>query len=213
MENNLDKTAFELFRQWTKNASIDYPDLNFTIIDERILLKDLKNALRDAINTLVKSEKANQRSIQGYDYGFVLGFIIGNINTNWAFEYITKQSNEFRSFMVNKTLYEYLKYDANSLLKIKTLYERMYENTLNIQDLDYSLPKITIKEFETAELQANDFIDMDQNPVMIYLKNQFSNQLFNLIHIKTKNYLPNLNKFFDEDFVNELIQHAENHEN
>lgn len=205
MQNNIDLIAFELFREWTKNAAIDYPDLDFTIVDERILVKDLEETLEDALNSLLKTEKTEKRLISGYDYGFIIGFIDGKLNVHWAFEYITKRSKEFKSFLINKTMYEYLQVETLTAIKIKALYEKMYEDTLNLESLNYDLPKTRIEEFKIAELEENNFSIEEHNPVMVFLKNQFSEQLLNLLKIKINSYLPNLEKFFDREFVGELI--------
>jgi hypothetical protein len=54
MKNIIEKIAFDLFREWTKKAVNDFPDLSFTIIDERKIVRDFKTAFSTAIkiNTL-----------------------------------------------------------------------------------------------------------------------------------------------------------------
>lgn len=53
MENTNRKIAFDLFRIWTKNAIIDYPDYDFTIINETNLVNDLNNTLSSSVRSLV----------------------------------------------------------------------------------------------------------------------------------------------------------------
>ena len=93
MKNITEKIAFDLFREWTKKAVNDFPDLSLTIIDERKLVSDFKTAFTSAIHALLKEEKANSRLLPGYDYGFIVGFIAGHLNSFWGFEYITKQTD------------------------------------------------------------------------------------------------------------------------
>ncbi len=80
MENNINQIAYELFRQWTKSASIDYTELDFTIIDEGVLIKDLEESLESGIESLFEKERAEKRLKPGYDYGFIIGYLHGKIN-------------------------------------------------------------------------------------------------------------------------------------
>lgn len=210
MENKINSIAYELFRHWTKEASFDYPDLDFTIIDEGTLVKDVEEALESALNSLTKTEKAQKRSMPGYDYGFILGFIQGKINTHWGFEYITKRSKEFKNFMINKALLEYLEYDTVTAIKLKAIYERMYQDTVNLESLDYELPKERIADYGIAQLHDAGFSGDEYNPLIIFLKNQISEQLLHLLKTKTKDYLPDLDFFFSNDDVTELIYNKEN---
>jgi hypothetical protein len=210
MENKINSIAYELFRHWTKQASFDYPDLDFTIIDERTLVKDVEEALESALNSLIKTEKAQKRLMPGYDYSFVLGFIQGKINTHWGFEYITKRSKEFKNLMINKALLEYLEYDTVTAIKLKTIYERMYQDTVNLESLDYELPKEKIADYGIEQLHDNDFSGEEHNPLIVFLRNQISEQIFHLLKIKTKDYLPDLDIFFSNDHVIKLIHNKEN---
>jgi|GEM_PF-1992838 len=209
MENKINSIAYELFRHWTKKASFDYTELDFTIIDERTLVTDVEEALESALNSLIETKKAEKRALLGYDYGFVLGFMQGKINTHWGFEYITKRSKEFKNFMINKAMLEYLKYDTVTAIKLRAIYERMYRDTLNLESLDYELPKELIEDYGIAQLHDNDFSGEENNPVIILLINQMSEQLFHLLKIKMKNYLPKLDNFFSCDYVKKLIYNKE----
>ena len=96
LTNTNEKIAFDLFRIWTKNAIVDYPDNDFTIIDETNLVNDLTNALNSSVRKLVKKEKIENRKILGYDFGFVIGFIQGYLNKHWFNEYIIKRTDLYR---------------------------------------------------------------------------------------------------------------------
>lgn len=56
-KQNIAPKAFDMFRDWTKNAQKHYPDLDFTIIDESVLVQNLLNTIRSAKETLLKEEK------------------------------------------------------------------------------------------------------------------------------------------------------------
>ncbi|MEA3444794.1 MAG: hypothetical protein U9R19_08740, partial [Bacteroidota bacterium] len=93
MERINNEIAFDLFRKWTKNATLDYPNNDFTIIDETILVNDLKDTLNSSLRCLVEEEKNEKRKILGYDFGFIIGFIQGNLNKHWFNEYIIKRTD------------------------------------------------------------------------------------------------------------------------
>jgi hypothetical protein len=213
MEINIQHIAYELFRQWTKNAAFDYPELDFTIIDESALVTDLEDALESALNSLVKTEKEEKRSLPDYDYGFVIGFVQGKINTYWGFEYITKRSKEFKSFMINKALLEYLQLDTLTAIRVKTVYEKMYQDSVNLESLEYELPQKRIEDYNIAQIHDDSFLHEKDNPIIISLKNQVSEQLFNLTKIKIADYLPDIDDFFSYTYVRELIHQKENKKN
>ena len=45
--------AFSFFREWTKAAIKDFPDMDFTIRDESILVTDLSNSIHSALASLI----------------------------------------------------------------------------------------------------------------------------------------------------------------
>lgn len=209
MENKIEHIAYELFRQWTKKAALDYPDLDFTIIDEGVLLKNFKESLHQALNSLIKTEKAEKRLMSGYDYGFVVGFIQGNLNTLWFFEYITKRSNVFKSLLINKALWMYLQNETVAAIKIQAIYEKMYEESVNLESLDYDLPKAKITDYNIDKLQAAEFGGYEDNLVMVFLKNKISEQVLSLLKIKAKNYLPDLENYLSITLVEKWIYDKE----
>lgn len=209
MENKIERIAYELFRQWTKKAALDYPDLDFTIIDEGVLLKNFKESLHQALNSLIKTEKAEKRLMSGYDYGFVVGFIQGNLNTLWFFEYITKRSNVFKSLLINKALWMYLQNETVAAIKIQAIYEKMYEESVNLESLDYDLPKAKITDYNIDKLQAAEFGGYEDNLVMVFLKNKISEQVLSLLKIKAKNYLPDLENYLSITLVEKWIYDKE----
>lgn len=209
MENKIERIVYELFRQWTKKAALDYPDLDFTIIDEGVLLKNFKESLHQALNSLIKTEKAEKRLMSGYDYGFVVGFIQGNLNTLWFFEYITKRSNVFKSLLINKALWMYLQNETVAAIKIQAIYEKMYEESVNLESLDYDLPKAKITDYNIDKLQAAEFGGYEDNLVMVFLKNKISEQVLSLLKIKAKNYLPDLENYLSITLVEKWIYDKE----
>ena len=98
-EEKLPNVAFSLFREWTKNATVEYPNLDFTIIDESVLVKDFRECLQNSFVSLFENQKYKTGNyLFQWDYGFILGFVEGNLAKHWYHEYIQKH-NESREFL------------------------------------------------------------------------------------------------------------------
>lgn len=203
---DIDKTAFDLFRLWTKNAKKDKPTQDFTIIDETSLVQDLKNALNSSIESLWKKERREKRAMSGYDYGFVIGFIQGNLNTHWFNEYITKRTDLYKGFMINKAILSYLEFDNITNIRIHAIYESLLQKDLNLDVFDFS---ITEKEFEKHEIDEEVLDNTIQNTVRAYLKNQIKEQVIELFEAKAPDYLNDIDGYFKRDYVKELIKSYE----
>lgn len=92
IEHKLPSIAFDLFLKWVENARELYPDLDFSINDEQVLVNDLSSTLEDALEALLKPEHESDRLIPGWEYGFLLGFINAKLGGHWVHEYIKKRS-------------------------------------------------------------------------------------------------------------------------
>ncbi len=87
-----------------------YPHLDFTIIDESLLVQDLLHSVRSAKKSLLSEEKEAKRSVQGYDEGF---------NLQWINEYIRKQQQPYKEFIALKALKNYLAFDTLTAIRAK----------------------------------------------------------------------------------------------
>ncbi len=82
--------AFKLFRLWTKGANDNFPDLNFTIVDETKLVDDLEKAILKEIIALQNDDIKEKRNKQGFHYNFLISYLRGNLDSRWTHEYIHK---------------------------------------------------------------------------------------------------------------------------
>lgn len=57
LQDKIQNISFQMFRDWTANAKEKYPDYDFTIIDETILVTNLTSSIQSAVNTLKKRSK------------------------------------------------------------------------------------------------------------------------------------------------------------
>jgi hypothetical protein len=67
IEHKLPSIAFSLFRQWVANARELYPDLDFTINDEQVLVSDLSITLEHSLEALFEPEHESDRLIPGWE--------------------------------------------------------------------------------------------------------------------------------------------------
>lgn len=209
MKNIIEKIAFDLFREWTKKAADDFPELSFTIIDERKLVRDFKTAFTSAIHALLKEEKANSRLLPGYDYGFIIGFITGHLNSFWGFEYITKQTDEFKHYLINISLLEFLKSDIITAVKINTLYDDYYNLLTNLEPRDPKISQKIIPKCDINESKSIQKINKNMNPIIHFISNQIEEMLLNLSKKKYKEYLSDLKPTLTYDFIKEEIKREE----
>lgn len=70
--SKLPKTAFELFRYWTKQQRLD-----IIIKNEQILVEDLRNAVISALRSLWKKDVSEK--MPGWSIGFFWGFVSSNL--------------------------------------------------------------------------------------------------------------------------------------
>lgn len=126
LQDKIKYISFQMFRDWSANAQIQFPDYDFTIIDETILVNNLSDSIKAAVNALREKEESLERMISGFDVGFVQGFIQSNLNGHWYHEYIRKRSNDYKTLMTLKALISYLDIEDVALIKINEIYERMF---------------------------------------------------------------------------------------
>jgi hypothetical protein len=99
--------TFDIFRAWTQKASRYYPELDFTILDENVLVHDLEETILQGIKSLnEKPGKKKKRKEKGfeYEYGFMIGFIRGSLDVKWIHDYIHKNSTKYRNFTACKAI-------------------------------------------------------------------------------------------------------------
>lgn len=197
IKNKIQKAAFQMFRDWTKNAKIKYTTLDFTIIDEGILVKDLTNSIKSAVNSLKKEEKEVKRNRHGYDIGFMLGFINSNLNGHWVHEYIRKRNDDYKALMVLKALQLYLDIEDIALIKIDEIYKKIFINDVNYEDIYLKPDKKQFKDFG-----SNIEFDVEtnrQNNVAIALENLIMEKIIKIVKDKDESFLPKVEKYFSNE--------------
>jgi hypothetical protein len=151
MQKLIQKTAFAMFRDWSKKASRYFPKMDFTIIDETKLVNELQESINSAVRSLFDPEYNEDRKIQGWSTGFICGFIQSNLGGIWYYEYVIKQTETYRNFIAIKAILEYLKVDTDLGIRFDSLYKELFKDA-NLDNLEIS-PKIDVDFLSRFGLQ------------------------------------------------------------
>jgi hypothetical protein len=151
MQKLIQRTAFAMFRDWSKKASLYFPEMDFTIIDETELVNALQNSINSAVRSLFAPEHNEDRKIQGWPVGFIYGFIQSNLGGIWYHEYVVKQTETYRNFIAIKAILEYLKVDTDLGIRFDSLYKELFKDA-NLDNLELS-PKIDVDFLSRFGLQ------------------------------------------------------------
>ena len=79
IEKMIQRVSFDMFRDWSKVALKKYPNMDFTIIDETVLVNDAKECTANALQSLFSEQYYEKRNDQDWCIGFVEGYIMGGI--------------------------------------------------------------------------------------------------------------------------------------
>lgn len=200
MKALLKNKAFKMFNQWVTNAKIDYPHLNYQIKELSNLENNLEKIVYEAVFTLEQEEKLEKRKIEGYDYGFICGFIIGSLNVKWNYEYIYKQSNQYKMFEVLVILSSYLKFDDLKKIQLKSLYEEHYASEINIDNPNTEIPILIPKDIDFLEMEN------EPNPILATLENLKLEMISNNNRKKSVHYLKSVYEYLSEEEVLEILR-------
>jgi hypothetical protein len=197
--------AFKLFRLWTKGANDYFPDLNFTIVDETKLVDDLEKAILKGIVALQNDDKKEKRKKQGFDYDFLISYLRGNLDTGWTHEYIHKNSELYRNYVACKSILEYLRFDTETGFRINNLYKGIMKNETNLAEISTKIDEKEIEKYELNIASKEKQYFEKQSPVYMYLENQLSKHVVDIMDSVNIDILPTLDSYFDLDFIKELI--------
>jgi len=198
------KTAFQMFRDWTLNAKKQFPNTDFTIVDETVLVKDLYKSIKSAVNSLKKEEKVEKREKPGFDIGFIYGFINANLNNHWVHEYIRKQTDDYKDFMTLKAIQLYLDIEDIALIKIDEFYKRLFIEDVNFENVYFKPDKKNFSDFGSdIKLELN---SKRNNNVSISIENLITEKLVKILKEKDINLLPETEKYFTKEDVKKLIE-------
>lgn len=201
----IEPAAFSFFREWTKAATKDFPDMDFTIKDESILVKDLTNSIHSALASL--NEKEEQSHFLSWKIGFFKGFVGSNLNLHWYHEYIHKQSHEYRVITMLQSINKYLMVKENAREEIDTVYLNSLESNSNLRNIDSEILITRESIMDQMIYPELGLIKQQfQYPAVTCLDNIITAKINKFVKQDNKKYLPDIDSYFTEDEIAVLIK-------
>jgi hypothetical protein len=194
--------AFQLFREFTKNASIHLPECNFEIIDETLLVNDVANCFNEAIENLQTKKEHLQRKQIGYDYGYMLGFVQSSLNVQWHHQYIEKQTQAYKKFLVFKSMEQFFRLDTITVDRLTKLYYHLLYDEINLMNMPEEVHHQQISAPEVAEINTP-----KDNPILQMINNQITDYLNEYLKTEKINFMPNLKDYFTYSNIKEFFKH------
>ena len=185
--DKLESTAFNLFRDWTAECSIQFPGRDIVISDESLLVMDLKNTISLALRVL-KEEKDKE---PGWEIGFFYGFTESSLVTHWYHEYIRKQSNDFRMIVMLQALNSQLMQNRDLVSDIEQDYMSRIHKDCNFPVQEYEI----LADLEAAQIQL-------EMPLLAKIQSALDSDLFTCLD----NYITrNINEITREEEKSQSI--------
>jgi len=197
--------AFSLFRTWSKRVELNQSNMKIAIFDEMILVNNLTEAIQNALIALMDDNKKEKRQKNGFDIGFVSGFICSQLNTTWYYEYILKQTDEYKQFIAFKALKIYIEFDKLSEIRISAIYKNLIENDNNLLERNQDIEHKSI-----LNEKLNKLADIPQVEILKAINNQINSYINNYLTRSSPDYLESISSHFsDEELLNIINNNIE----
>ena len=144
LTHRLPNVAFSVFREWTRKAGVDTPPLK----SEQTLVDDLRRVIGKAIEKLEQKDVTDQPP--GWAYGYFLGFASGNLSSHWWHEYITKQSDRYKSLMALKAVIVLLEQEDVLGPRLDALFAELMIQNAPVREVDVN---VLVRYFDADQLQ------------------------------------------------------------
>ena len=200
---NLEFLAFDLFRFWTAEVQDRLPDKNVVIRDESVLVLDMINSITAALNSLKESDPGNDADWQ---VQYFYGFVSSNLNYHWCYEYLKKQSNDFRMIVMLQTLQKYMISHETVRYEIGESYVHDLDESGNLQKMESEI----MATLEAVQIQlempliARIQSQLD-HPLLTCLDNIISEKINDFAERKVDDYFRNIARVFPAEGVEKLI--------
>ena len=161
MHKTIQQAAFNMFRDWTKEALERFSYMDFTIVDETALVDDTKEAITDALESLFSSKYYEKRKNQDWCIGFVEGFIQGNLASKWFHKYYQTQTDNYRHMMAVKSIIEYTKVDSDLSWRLDNIYKELFKLCdFNLEHLSHNvqIDKDFRKKYDLADVSKKGLV-------------------------------------------------------
>lgn len=203
IQNKIQAIAFELFREWTKNAGEEFPEFDFTIKDESYLVVNCRESIEGSIRSLYKQKKYKNNTYPlGWDIGFIYGFIQGNLDSHWQFEYISKRQEPYKKLIALKAITGYFELMGVELIKIENIYREMLEAESNLLNLDFEVFEKKLKGKKKLKTKSTE----NKGQIMAILKNMILAEVLHSGINRKNSFLNDLDEHISKEEVRGLIE-------
>lgn len=113
------KIAPECFSIWQEKIKKRNPDYSLNA-DTKTLIEDMFASFAQALFSLLVEEKKEKRNIPGWSIGFIFGCVSSYLATNWYYQYVYVEKDEYKQLMFMKAIALYLGVDILTEQKIVT---------------------------------------------------------------------------------------------
>jgi len=197
--------ASEIYDSWRAHTKSKYPDYPFEA-SVKTLETDLKIAIAKSLECLWKEEKREKRKRPRWSTGFILGCISSTLSTQWSYEYVYIETDEYQQLLLLKTLIQYLDLDLITVERLKKLYNYFLDKKTDLIGEINNKGEIVV------------FLDKFKEDKKEALQNTFKKKLIKYLEkillekhhvifdsIIENQYLPEINNFITDDEINFLI--------
>ena len=191
----LPSAAFGLFRFWTDKVGLSEKT---TIKNEQILIHDLKNSIEQAVKSLLLKENLDGKPM-GWDIGFVLGFTGSNLERGWHHDYITRNSETYKTFAGLKAIETFLKFDDLAKIRINEMYRYFMENDSNIAGIELDTDK---NDFIPEKLKISK--TSETGKITAIVNNLIIQQIIKVSNIESNVQLP-VQDYLSTEYIEKLI--------
>jgi hypothetical protein len=199
----LSKIAFNLFRKWTQKATLKHPNIDFTIIDERLIIKDFEQQIRESTIALFNDDSFYERKMsKKYANSFFTGYLEGSLGRYWYMEYIIKNGDEFKTTMVLRSLDIYLKLEDITLIKIEDIYNQAMAGKINLSNPNLDIKKTELKTKTGDVIEKND----SSFVVQTVIQNLINEYIKKIGKIESENFDLNIDHFISQNVIDSHIE-------
>jgi hypothetical protein len=200
MKNQLQQIAFDMFRDFKKSVIEKHPKLKICISNETQIINDLISTIKIAKKKL-KEKNKEKLEMGKFQIGYLSGFIRSNLNSKWIYEYIVKQSNEYKEFLVIKALLIHFKDNFLDQIRVVAIYNDLLHLDNNILDADSHISKKEIEKNELNELNQvaseSQLLQTLDNYINKYISDFLNNE-------SDETYVLPVEKYFNEKELMEI---------
>jgi hypothetical protein len=196
---NLQKKAFDMFRDWTKKAKSYHPELELEILDEGRLVENLRETLRCAYESLCEDSKVEQRKVPGFDVGYLMGFITGYLNSRWYYEYILKQTSLYKEILLLRILKAHFEAEVINAAQVEEQFEEALNQNCNLAKIE---SKVELEK-DAEEYKVGERLD---DNVLNTLQNQISRLIEKMNEVQKADYLENGKGYFTEEELKGFLE-------